>query len=233
MTTLEGQELMDSDQRLEQRIKTLEYEVKILKNEIQRALLDIQEQVLSHYYPQLRSSVESLDDTALQAFNAVQEKKKSLGDAPKPAPDPASAPAGGAAGGVILDDDDDNGDADVAVQQVSLKDQLAEKPANVGTALQMSNTEVVAFSNWVNGTVAKIGQERTSRIVETAADRSWLKVDVADLLRKLVAMGDGGSAPETVAINEILRAAIDLNKMAGRSGNVDEALTLIDEAKLG
>ena len=40
---------------LDARVKALEYELKILKNEIQRTLLDIQEQVLIQYYPSLRS----------------------------------------------------------------------------------------------------------------------------------------------------------------------------------
>ncbi len=40
---------------LDARVKALEYELKILKNEVQRTLLDIQEQILIHYYPSLRS----------------------------------------------------------------------------------------------------------------------------------------------------------------------------------
>lgn len=43
---------------LESRLETLEHEFNILKNEIQYALVEIQEQILSHYYPELRA-----DDT--------------------------------------------------------------------------------------------------------------------------------------------------------------------------
>lgn len=39
---------------LDERMKAFEHELKSLKNEIQRTLLDIQEQVLMHYYPTLR-----------------------------------------------------------------------------------------------------------------------------------------------------------------------------------
>jgi hypothetical protein len=42
---------------LEDRVKQLEDELKVLKNEIQATLLDIQEQVLSHYYPSLYPSL--------------------------------------------------------------------------------------------------------------------------------------------------------------------------------
>ena len=40
--------------QLESRVERLESEMKILKNEIQRTVLDIQEQILVHYYPALR-----------------------------------------------------------------------------------------------------------------------------------------------------------------------------------
>lgn len=39
----------------ESRIEALEHELKILKNEIQATLLEIREQVLNHYYPELRA----------------------------------------------------------------------------------------------------------------------------------------------------------------------------------
>lgn len=41
---------------LENRVQELEEELKVLKNEIQTTLLDIQEQILSHYYPALYAS---------------------------------------------------------------------------------------------------------------------------------------------------------------------------------
>src|SRR3989337_328884 len=39
----------------ESRIEALEHELKILKNEIQTTLLEIREQILNHYYPELRA----------------------------------------------------------------------------------------------------------------------------------------------------------------------------------
>lgn len=41
--------------KLESRIEKLEHEFKILKSEIQTTLLEIQEQILTHYYPALRA----------------------------------------------------------------------------------------------------------------------------------------------------------------------------------
>ena len=42
--------------KIESRVEALEHELKILKNEIQATLLEIREQVLNHYYPELRAS---------------------------------------------------------------------------------------------------------------------------------------------------------------------------------
>ncbi len=202
---------MDNEQRLEQRIKTLEYEIKILKNEIQRTLLDIQEQVLSHYYPELRSASGSLEDAAKVAYEQVREKKKGMaGDEPEPEPAPAPAPpvattekAGGNGNG------GDNAPG------------------------EMPHTLIVALSSWTHKTITKTGQERTSKIVETCADRSWIRADIADFIRKLIAMEEAGAPPELPPTNELLQAVMDLCKHLGRNCSVDDAISVIDEAKLG
>jgi hypothetical protein len=72
---------------LEQRVKTLEYEVKILKNEVQRTLLDIQEQVLIHYYPMLRIDEPKPSDGTVQAVEQLRARNS------VPAPAASAAPA--------------------------------------------------------------------------------------------------------------------------------------------
>jgi len=59
---------------LEQRVKSLEFEMKILKNEVQRTLLDIQEQVLIHYYPSLRAE----ESAPTQSIESVRDKRRQL-----------------------------------------------------------------------------------------------------------------------------------------------------------
>ena len=59
---------------LEQRVRTLEYEVKILKQDMQRILLEIQEQVLVHYYPSLRSEEIIPSDSVKQTVDALRAK---------------------------------------------------------------------------------------------------------------------------------------------------------------
>ncbi len=60
---------------LEQRIKSLEYEVKLLKNDTQRILLEIQEQILMHYYPALRQEDTVPTEGVLQTIETLRAKK--------------------------------------------------------------------------------------------------------------------------------------------------------------
>lgn len=78
-------------QQLEQRVKTLEYEIKILKNQVQRALLDIQEQILIHYYPSLRTEETATPKGIKQSMTSVQKKRQQMGAAASP-PSPPSPP---------------------------------------------------------------------------------------------------------------------------------------------
>jgi len=63
---------------LEQRVKTLEYEMKIMKNEIQQTLLDIQEQILLHYYSSLRTDEQAPAGVIKQSVEAIKRKKMEL-----------------------------------------------------------------------------------------------------------------------------------------------------------
>jgi hypothetical protein len=53
---------------LEDRVKALEEEMNVLKNQIQATLLEIQEQVLMHYYPSLRGQASPSPGTAATGF---------------------------------------------------------------------------------------------------------------------------------------------------------------------
>ena len=67
---------------LEQRVKALEYEIKILKNEVQRTLLDIQEQILVHYYPSLRTEETNPSDATVAIVEGIRQKQASQAPAP-------------------------------------------------------------------------------------------------------------------------------------------------------
>lgn len=79
---------------LEDRVRELEEELKVLKNEIQTTLLDIQEQILSHYYPSLYPSANK--EANLAQVSVARQAAETAVSPPTPAAAP-SAPAQAAA----------------------------------------------------------------------------------------------------------------------------------------
>ena len=213
---------MESDERLEQRVKTLEYEFKVLKNELQRTLLDIQEQILVHYYPALRSDSSSAPAAdVMQSFGSIQEKRGA---------------AAGAAGG-----ESPNGELP-QVKKVSLEEvrkthddptEAAEAKPAVVKGPKSAQPDLIALTNWVNSAVPKIGKDRATKLLEMVGQRGYLAADAKDVLVKLCAVTAGDIGTEKVATNDILSTLLKLNELLGRGTNVEEALSLIDEAKLG
>jgi hypothetical protein len=84
---------------LEIRVETLEHELKILKSEIENTLLEIQNQILIHYYPALRAenSAPPKDLSALLASSPPdrgdEAKEKRNGSHPAPGDDEDAPPA--------------------------------------------------------------------------------------------------------------------------------------------
>jgi hypothetical protein len=75
----------------ESRIEALEHEVKILKNEIQSTLLEIREQILNHYYPELRAEEPvQLNSRSLPVRQPVGRPGLPAKNAPRPQEEPNS-----------------------------------------------------------------------------------------------------------------------------------------------
>jgi len=67
---------------MEQRVKALEHDMKLLKNDIQRSLLDIQEQILVHHFPSLRMDDDGVPpEGVIQSLQAIRERKRELSPA--------------------------------------------------------------------------------------------------------------------------------------------------------
>ncbi len=196
---------------LEQRVKALEYEVKILKNEIQRTLLDIQEQVLVHYYPTLRSEESGPSEGTVQAVEALRAKQAA------PTPVPAAVPTA----------------KKVSLDEIRAAQSAAAAPAPApaaGTALDAA--AMVKLSGWVTESAAKMGGQRTARLVQACASTGILTPQVAEMLARLASLG-ADSGPAAVAVNEVLGVVLKLDEVLGRAADVEEALSVIEEAKLG
>lgn len=193
---------------LEQRIKALEYEMKILKNEIQRTLLDVQEQILIHYYPALRADDSSPSEGTIQSLESIRERRAALDRALDPSPTKK-----------------------VTLQEIRGKPQEAQ--ASSTTAALSGQDPILKLSGWVSESVKKIGGKRTGNLIEECTNREWLPSGSKNVLLRLASLGNAENDPKQVAINEILGLLLKLNKLLGRDGNVEEALTLIEEANLG
>jgi hypothetical protein len=205
-------------QQPEQRVKALEYEMKIMKNEVQRTLLDIQEQVLIHYYPSLRAEEEGTTEGILQSLEAIRLKKQASRESPNP---PGAQPE---------------------VKMVSLGNVKAgqeETPGSLEGEVSSPSeggedqSRIMELSGWVSNTAQKIGGERTGRLIQACTNKSIIAPDIEGSLLRLTGLISVDSAPEQVAVNEILGALLKLNELLGRGSDIEEALSIIEEANLG
>ncbi len=206
-------------QQLEQRVKALEYEMKILKNEVQRTLLDIQEQVLIHYYPSLRAEEEeTLTGGIRQSLESIRGQRQASGEAPNP---PGAQPE---VKMVSL------GDVKVGQEETpgALEGEVSS-PSEGGE----DQSRIMELSGWVSNTAQKIGGERTGRLIQACTNKNIIAPDIEGSLLRLTGLISVDSAPEQVAVNEILGALLKLNELLGRGSDIEEALSIIEEANLG
>jgi hypothetical protein len=190
---------------LEERVKTLEYEMKILKNEIQRTLLDIQEQILVHYYPSLRREEDIPSEGIIQTFESIQKKKPAEEMSPPP-----------------------------QAKKISLEEIRAmEGEASPPSEAEMSQDDLMHLSGWVSKAVKQTGGERTRKLVQAYTEKGFVTPKVEGFLLKLTAMSNDETPPEKVEMKETLSILLELNKLLGLEADVETALSLIEEADLG
>jgi hypothetical protein len=200
---------------LEQRVKTLEYEMKIMKNEVQRTLLDIQEQILVHYYPSLRAEETAPSEGVMQALESIRSKRQEVS---QETPD-------------LL-----------PTKKVSLEDIRAGRGENDTLLAETSSSQpgagatqaaIIQLSGWVSGTAQKIGRERTAKLIQAYTGKGIISPELESPLLRLTGLISEDNAPAQVAVNEVLKALLQLNELLGHDSNAEEALSLIEEANLG
>ena len=226
--------------QLEQRVKTLEYEIKILKNEVQRTLLDIQEQILVHYYPTLRAEDEGPSEGTIQSIEEIREKKRQLGGDERQA---QPAPSGSRNATIQA-----HAGSGTPMKEVSLDEIRAERGASDGgdgasdgasdgPSMEeiegKEQDEMVILSGWVSSTAKRIGKDPTSKLVRAYIDEDILSPHVEQPLLRLVGLIDQSDTPDNVAVNDILRAVMKLDELLGRNSDIDQALSVIEQAGLG
>jgi len=210
-----------TDERLEQRVRTLEYELKILKNEIQRTLLDIQEQLLIHYYPALRASESIPASEVVQSLGAVREKRETIVEAPpiSEAPEPEIPQVRKVSLGDIRRVREDLSETAVQADQVQ--------------GPQPAQPNLIALMGWISSALPKIGKDRAARLLETVHQKGYLDDETKRALMEFCAISGGDKPVERVVPSDLLAVLLKLSELLGRGTNVEEALAWIDEAKLG
>lgn len=209
---------------LEERIEALEGEMKILKNEIQSTLVDIQEQILTHYYPALRAEEESaapgIVKQSMESIRSEQRKREAIKEETPTRPKTKK----------------------VTLNEIRAKAAPKETPIPPEEEKEPSQLEeetgpgiIMELAGWLNDSVEKIGGERASKLIGGYAEEGRLAPDVKDVLTGLISFGDDENPPEKVRMTEMLDVVLQLNKILDlkRPSDITMALSLIKEENLG
>jgi hypothetical protein len=222
---------------LEQRVKTLEYEMKIMKNEVQRTLLDIQEQVLVYYYPALRAAEAKPSEGTIQAIEALRSRPTGQPAAPgapppavpaEPPPPAPAAKAPSAAPAVAAASVAAAAPAVPVLTKVSLEEIRAAQEELATESPQLNTVTANKLVEWAKksdaGSTAGVDGN-----AQATAERGGIK-----LLEWLMSSATkvNGERDEK-RVNEVLEQLTKLNSLVDRASNMEEALRLIEEAKLG
>jgi len=193
---------------LEDRVKALEDEVAILKDEIRNTLLEIQEQVLIHYYPELRARDETPSEAGLVARAGTAAPFRGL--------QRISA--------AELQEE--------AAKQPAQPGQAAEAPA----AQPEPGEEwpgVARLVEWADASVERIGKERTLKAIEIAAQAGYLNPSDRDLLARLVGLSDAEPALERVSLKVVGEVLQELGQAVGRQADKATEQRFLREVRLG
>jgi hypothetical protein len=184
---------------LEQRMARMEEEIHILKNQIQSTLLDIEEQIMNHYYPSLRSK--DSEDTPSAAPKG-QGRPQAV-ERPEPAPHTADE------------------DAHIAVKRVNLGDlreskpQAAAQPTNGTAASHSGMVSTAALLSWAKQTMDAIGPRATAEAIESFAAEGYLDAETAELLLQIVSMAPERQDREPANMASVVSALGALGRIVG------------------
>lgn len=218
---------------LEQRIRALELEMKILKNEVQRTLQDVQEQVLSNELPVLgieskpfkgkvqavepvqahksTASAELASVVAPTAPTAHPQPRRATVPVFAPAPQEHAVPA-----------------AAPVLRKVSLEEIRAAQSELEVEAIPADSNGIDKLVELVQKPPA-VSHDNRNGDAATQAERGGVKL--LEWLMSGATKVDGERDEKRV--NEVLDKLTKLNSLVDRAATMEEALRLIEEDKLG
>ena len=218
---------------LEQRIRALELEMKILKNEVQKTLLNVQEQVLLNERPVL--AIESTPFKATpQAVEPARAHKSAASAVPtfSVAPTaPAASPLPPAATAPVVapvPPEQAVTTTAPALRKVSLEEIRAAQSALEAEAMPADFIGVDKLVELVQKPAAE-SHDHSNGDAATLAERGGIKL--LEWLMSGATKVDGERDEKRV--NEVLSKLTKLNSLVDRASTIEEALRLIEEDKLG
>ena len=202
-----------------------------------------------HYYPSLRA-----DDSTppTEAVSQVAASRSAMPAAPAPAPAHVAAPLPAAAIAPAAPPPAAEVTAPLgfrtvsvgpppaapipAVKKVTL-DEIRAASSNVVAIPPKASGSVdqeimVKLLEWVNDSIARLGSRRTSRLIEACVARAIMDNDTKAILLRLTSMNPLPD-PVQVPANDALTLILRLDEVLGRAAEIDEALTVVEEAGLG
>ncbi len=205
---------------LEERIEALEGEMKILKNEIQSTLVDIQEQILTHYYPALRAEEPFPSEEIKESLRSMPSERRR-----REAEEPSAPPRAR-----------ESSLEDIMKSLESLSEERTGTPKDApaspeGQPPSRSEEEidpdtVMELAGWLSNSVERIGGERTSKLIWGYAEKGRLGPDVKNILIGLIPFGDDENPPGKVGMTEMLNIVLQLNKILDLKSPSDIAMAL-------
>ncbi len=191
---------------LDNRVETLEHEFKILKNEIEGTLLEIQNQVLIHYYPALRAD----DSTPPQEIRMTPPgRAKGAKEAPAVATPKGSALGLGADGPQLKEVSLSNLSRIQPQVALPLLDEEQFSPDD-GT---LGATALSHLAKWVNDAVEQVGKAQAVEIIESSADAANCTATVRAVLHQFIDLSTEDAPPPNVDTKSLMHLLLKLNKV--------------------
>ncbi|MBX3014619.1 MAG: hypothetical protein KF832_24075 [Caldilineaceae bacterium] len=202
---------------LETRVETLEHEFKILKNEIESTLLEIQNQILIHYYPTLRSEATPPPKEALVSVNPPMrqgETSPKASQLDRADDEPVAAPP--RTKEVSLDALRGKGKkapllakADAPTPRPSLG---RTQPTKLAPPV-LDQAALPYLAQWVNDSVTRIGKPLTQEMINASAGADDTTPAVTAELHDLLDLWEDEDAPSEVDPKAVMEVLMKLNRL--------------------
>lgn len=200
---------------IEDRIKALEDESKVLKNVIQATLLDIQKEILTHFYAPEHA------ERGSTAGNSGWQREGS-----------ARAPWEGGTG--PGKDNEEIIGTMVESRGEPKNRPVATSPEHDHVCLQDKEvwSTVAKLLIWLSESVSELGRERTAKAIKMYGAYGYISPEMQKVLMALIAFSREETLPERFSLRHLLEKLAELSNIlsvGGQPVNLNHILALVEE----